>query len=156
MSEGNGVKKDPVTGQFLKGHKGGPGAPKGTRKVDMLALCRRKADEDLLDGKNNGLDLDGMIWAMMKGLMVQAGKGNARCAQIVLDYLAVAPDRRPVVNVDVDARQVNVGTGPPVPEGAALGAYIREIEDIASNLITVEVLPEPDDATMAEIEELLS
>ncbi len=117
--------------RFRPGNPGGPGRPKGTGKIQVLATCRRCA-------KDEGLDLDQLIWGMMKGLIQCGSEGNAKAARVVLDHLAVAVEKAmPEINVDIDARSVSLNTGegatlPPTSDEAS--AYLQKVVELSHTI----------------------
>ena len=76
--------RDPKSGKFVKGWKGGPGRPSG--HVDLLAVCRRRAAEE-------DVDLDELVWATAKAMFKKAMGGDTQAARIVLDRF-VGPVRQ--------------------------------------------------------------
>lgn len=97
-------------------------------RPDIYALCREQAWQE-------GQDLEPLLWGVMKGLMLAASRGNAKCATLVLRYLGapLPPDHAtPVVNV-MTTGSVEIGAGPPVPSPRELGdnlaALVKLVEE---------------------------
>jgi hypothetical protein len=135
-----------IHGRFLPGHPGGPGAVKGApRKIELVAVCRRKA-------KQEGRDLEDLLWGVVKGLMVKAGKGNAACGKLILDRFCGMMEKAPEVNVNVDNRQVNAGTGPPMPSVGQLQEYFQDLVNLSGGTPGLEV---SDPVALEAIDELL-
>jgi hypothetical protein len=100
-----------------------PPRPRGRPpRPDVYRLCSEKAASD-------GLDVDDLIWGVMKGLIVAGSRGNAKCAALVLKYLGAplppSPGEWPLVNVTARDGNVEVSVaGPPTPSPEKLGEKI--------------------------------
>lgn len=73
---GNGVR-NPVTGQFLPGHPGGPGRPRG---LDFRALV----------AAHRGDTLPAAMVDLFDALMLRARNGDVQAAKLLLDRLCDA------------------------------------------------------------------
>ena len=111
--------RDPTTGQFLKGWKGGPGRPKGS--VDVLSVMRRRCKEE-------GLDFEEMVWSVMKAA-AEAGsaeKPDAASARTFLDR-ACGPVKQ-AVDVTSDGNQI--GPAPSIPTGRDLDDWFDKVIEL--------------------------
>jgi len=116
------TNRDQKTGRLLPGHQlSSPGKPKST--LNFMEICKRKA-------KAIGVDLDSVVWSIMKGLLNRAKDGDAAASKILLDRLCGVVEKGFELHVDVDNRSVTIG--PPVPEGRELGEYIRGMNEVAA------------------------
>lgn len=87
-------------GRFLPGHAPtSPGRPKGKTHYDVLAICKRMAKED-------GADIEKLIWAVMRGMAIKGSKGDSAAAKVFLDRVCGPAGKDPEVQVNIDARQV--------------------------------------------------
>ena len=112
--------RNPTNGQFVKGNAGGPGRPAGT--VDFMSICRRKA-------KESGIDLDHLVWSTAAALFAKAASGDPAAARVILDRTCGPVEK--AVEINVDARKVELRQGPPIPEGKDLGDYIIKLSEVA-------------------------
>ena len=124
-------------GQIVAGSgSNGGGRPKGS--LDFMSICRKRA-------KDENLDLEGLVWAVAKGLFLRAAKGDAACAKIALDRVCGLLEKGALVNIDIDQKQLNIGAGPPVPSTRELGAYFKQLQTISGELLEVELAPDEDE-----------
>lgn len=122
----------PQTGQFLKGYKGGR-----KHRIDLLSVCDRMA-------RNEGAQLEDLLWQVIKGLMHAAARGNVPAAKLLFDYMVKKDDQ----TNRVDARfAFSPDNGAPVPTN--LEEWLTSMKDAnndlndTGNLITLEeVQPE--------------
>jgi hypothetical protein len=110
--EDNG--RNPETGQFVKGWKGGPGRPKGS--VDFMQALR-------LHAKAKGYDIVAAVWEVAEAMFEKAKSGDVAAAKLILDRACGVQNKGADVEVNVDARQVRIG--PPIPEGQKLDEFIE-------------------------------
>lgn len=126
--------KDVGTGRFVKGNAGGPGRKAGT--LNMMALCRRKAAE-------HGLDMEQLVWAVFAAMCAKGASGDASAAKLVLDRTCGPIEKG--IEIAVDARQVNLGEGPPMPKSAeAADSYVVALRDLAQQRGMFSNLPDSD------------
>lgn len=132
-------------GRFAVGNPGGPGQPPGTRHIELMEVCRRKA-------RKEGRDLEELLWGVVKGLMIKAGKGDAKAGKLILDRFCGTLEKAP--QIAVDARQISLTPGPPIPPSRELGRCFAKLAEISKDLMTVP-LDEPDEVEKEAIDELL-
>lgn len=108
--------KDTATGKFQVGNTYGEGRPKGASRVDLIAVCRRKAE-------NEGASLDHMLWTMVKGLILAAAKGDSSAGKLVLERLCVPVEQAPLVSIDMRGLQAA-----PLPTDDELLALVDELK----------------------------
>lgn len=125
--------QDPQTGRFVRGNPGGPGPPsRPVRRRDLYGICVRHA-------KKAGLDLDALLWAVVRGLFVRASRGDSTAAKLIFDRLC-SPVKTvtssPAVSINVgDARE---DRGPPIPGRGDLGRYMQRLCEVSGDLIAAE------------------
>lgn len=123
-------------GKFAPGNPGGPGGKKGQRKIRVIDLCRRKAEEE-------GFDFDDMFWAMLRSLMLQAAEGNAQAAKLILEHCATPPEKvSPDVQIDIDARRVDASAMPMLSPERMADLLERSAEVAQRVRATLESTPE--------------
>lgn len=105
-------------------------------RIDILRVCAHHAEQE-------GTTLDAVLWVMMKGLIARGSVGDAKCAELALRFLAVQPEDRRTVDVNVNA-------GPPLPDATAFARNLAEVARIAGDMELARV-SEPD-----EFEDLLT
>lgn len=141
--------RDPVTGDFLPGHKiAGPGRPKGS--LDYMSVCRTMA-------KRAGVKLEDIVWGATEGLAGRAFKGDAAASKILLDRLCGPVDK---ALVEIDARSV-VAAGPPLPQGGEFTDWVKGLNKVAAQQgllgkTTPTEIVEQALAEVLEVEDLLS
>ena len=91
-NSGNGNERDPSTGHFRKGWKGGPGRRAGTQ--GLPALIRREC-------KRRKLPVREVAWEMFEVLLDAARGGDVTAAKIALDRLLGTVTPPPEINVNV-------------------------------------------------------
>lgn len=113
--------RDPSTGRFLPGYKGGR-----KHRIDLLSLCDRKAREE-------GFQLEALLWGVVKGLMLAAAMGDAAAARLLFDKLTVISKENVAVRLGLD---VEVSTGGPakVPSHEQLARYFEELQTVSAEL----------------------
>ena len=132
--------RDPATGRFMPGYKGGR-----KHRIDLRSACDRLAREE-------GRELEPMLWEVVKGLMFHAALGDVAAAKLLFDHFTVIEPVSAKVEVNVGLQ-----VGPPIPDSRELATYCEELSTIAGNLrrsarITVA---EIDPAVAETLEELL-
>jgi pyruvate/2-oxoglutarate dehydrogenase complex dihydrolipoamide acyltransferase (E2) component len=107
-------------GRLLPGHNiPGPGSPQGT--LDMMSIMRRKA-------KEHGLNLEDMVWGVMSSMSesAQSKKPDPSAARLFIDRVCGAMTQQHEVT-----STAIVSPGPPVPEGAHLGQFVKRMHEVA-------------------------
>lgn len=106
----------------------GKGRGGRTGRVELIATCRRLALED-------GDSVENMTWRLMRGLQHWGERGDAKCAELFLKYIAkMTPDEGATPDgVTVNNNTVVIENGPPIPDNpsgfAERGArVIRELD----------------------------
>ena len=132
--------RDPGTGRFLPGYKGGR-----KHRIDLLSVCDRRAREE-------GMELEDLLWQVFKGLVVQAAKGDTVAARIIFERVCTTPDQL-AARLELE---VTAALGPPTP--VAPGEVADYFEELASvsrklrNAPRITVTPEAESV----VDELLS
>jgi hypothetical protein len=126
--------RDPETGRFLPGWKGGPGRPRGC--VDFMQVMRKKARE-------HNMDVEEMIWEVGFSMFNAAKGGDVQAAKMILERFCGMQERGGNLEVNVDARQVSIG--PPAPEGQDMGDFIKQLADVAAKNGMMRETEEVDD-----------
>lgn len=113
-----------IKGRFQKGSPG-----RLSRRIDVAAACRRFA-------KKEGIELDFMVWLVVKRLLAMAvNDGNIKAAALALKHLG-AREQPPSVAVNVGAPDAQVSVdfaGPPIPPLDDLLASIDGVRKLAIN-----------------------
>ena len=107
-----------------------------------MAICRREAPK-------RGLDLEEYVWDVVEALLLRASCGDVDAAKVVLDRLCGVL-AQPDVQVSFNQQNNNVHLGPEIPETRELGQYMRDLHDVAEELLVVDVQP------VDEVDDLLS
>ena len=105
---------------------------KRVNRLDFLELCDKYAEK-------NGLDVETLVWTVIRGLMVKAANGNLTAARMLLDRFFGAVPRGPAIQVD--ARSVHqhqhveapTATGPKPPSLLDFGAYLAKLNQVAES-----------------------
>lgn len=114
-------------GRFLPGNPGGPGARRGTRKLDFVAIVRRHA-------RATGIDLRAAVGEVFDALLGQARAGDVQAARLLLDRLCGPVEKEPsAVAVAAVAQQAVENRGPQYQtfEGESDVEYLNRLAGIA-------------------------
>ena len=79
--------KDPATGRFVKGWKGGPGNPHASETAKLRAALLREVKE-------------GDVQAIIRKMIAKAKQGNVEAARLVLDRLFGKPPQNVTLDID--------------------------------------------------------
>lgn len=129
-------KRNPKTGQFMKGYKGGR-----KHRIDLLSLCDRKAREE-------GIEFEDMVWLVVKALIRTAvDKNDFTVQKYIIDRFTKQDGQTPP-----DPKlSINLLAGPPRPGDMA--DYLEQLDAIETpQLLTVET---PAQEVAEEIADLL-
>ncbi len=139
--------RNPLNGRWLPGVRGTGRRP----RIDLLSVCDRLAREE-------GLDLETLVWAMVKGLILTGSKGDVPAAREVLRYLCKDPGNSDGVTVNVgvgvDARTTVANVGPTLPDAERFAGFLDNLGDFTARLR--ELRPDMNAKPKTRADELLS
>lgn len=118
--------KDGTSGKFTKGNPGGPGRPPG--RLDLMAVT-------IAECKRDGVNLERLSYQVLTAMARKALRsGDSSAGKLFLDRVAGPVDKPGDINiaVGVDARSAPT-VGPPVPEGADFGEYLKKLTGVAAS-----------------------
>lgn len=113
-------------GRFGKGYMGGR-----KHRIDLLSVCDRAAREE-------GHNLEDLLWSVVKGLIVAASSGNTKAARLLFDKFVRNDGQGETPATDTPGLQVNfnvstTGPQPPTANGA-LADYLEEFGRLSGEL----------------------
>jgi hypothetical protein len=120
--------------------------------MNLMRLCRQKAEE-------HGLDLEQLVWATVAAMFAKAASGDAPAAKLILDRFCGPVEKG--IEIAVDARQVNLGEGPPLPKTKTdADNYVVALRDLAQQRGMFDNLPDSPTITLEhnqdELDDLLA
>lgn len=116
-------------GRFLPGNPGGPGARRGTRKLDFVAIVRRHA-------RAQGIDLRAAVGEVFDTLLGQARAGDVQAARLLLDRLCgpVEKGEPSAVAVAAVSQQATEGPRYQTFEGESDETYLARLTRIVDEI----------------------
>ena len=116
--------RDPKTGRFIPGTKGGPGRKTGSRMINFVVLCEKKA-------KELNINLEDLVWSVVKRLFVLASQGDVQAAKLILDRICGPVDKLIELNFDNRSLTISTENGDSKFNIGEFSDYLKKLNEVA-------------------------